>query len=284
MPQGESNLILGTSAGLSRQVAGALQRLGRPMIDLSPGADRALVSVLDPETFLARPFPVASITAVANRSVAWNRCVPGELGALVELVGRVAKTQGAQPVPLIFCVPHHQAKESLNLIRSTAPGSVIFFVPATFGPRDFGLWDTLQSCVAQRQWAQLFRRWEPKQTKLSYAGDLAATMATSTTRADLMGKNIWVPPGVSLEELQNVFLATFASETPVPWKIASRFLGHKQFEFQDIPTTNLTTGFIPYLDVFPSVLSSPQRLIKQLQGSMQKYPNLDLVFPPGRAL
>jgi hypothetical protein len=289
--------------GLSYQIAGALQRLGRRMIGLVPTAqDQARIKEIPMQTYVhdwlnpdSGPLefsqPFSTLVVAPEPWLGRNHGL--ERSVVLGLEKLLQEAQSLNPeLEVIFVVPAATEFGLLAKIRRFLPSKGILFVtPAVFGFRDEALMDQALGYLSDEPGALESRSpslIQTESTPLVYAGDVASFVVSAPGRSDLYGKVIEIPPSAkSIEEWREAFLKAFQPKAGLWDKLKARFghsyLGHGLDLGPARVHPELDFEFTSALQVFPSALTPLARALEQSARVFRKNPELDLHFPPGRA-
>jgi len=291
MTEGNGILLSNPVDALGYQCAGAFQRLGRRMIGLLKNNTELgrlkhipmqtmiydweldlgewKFSKDDFSAFLATPFPNLSL----NTSLTDEACE--KLSRLIALVQSTnAKTH------IILVLPESSSLEQIKKLQG--PSTTIFLSPAVYSFRDQGLMDSSLKALAEKPESLLKTPTHREEFSLVFAGDLAGFLISAPGNDKLYGEIIEVPAQkISLGEWQKHFSEAFRAEVDVLNKIKSTF--SSSWRFPKLQTARTTISSTSALNIFPTPVTPVDRALKQSARHHLKNPELELIFPPGRA-
>ncbi len=294
----ESGLLLTSPlSGLGYQTAGALQRLGRRMTALLPSTDAQgqLRAVPMPTHVFDWQAGTADAEAPANHDsatvllspdpeLARNEALSGERFA--RLASLVERLHRAKPGLLYVSVlPWASPEEHVQRALDFGGGrGLVLLAPALYGFRDANLMDRALDLAQERPGA-LAHDADQGESPLLSAGDAAAFVSAATTRADLLGKVIWIPAQTTslkawLEEFRTAFDVKDAGWIERLRSGKRRIAGEVRLG----PSQSPRRGSLLATEVFPSPLTRLARSLREMAGHRKLDPQNDLIFPAARGL
>jgi len=301
--------------GVNYQTAGAFQRLGGRLL----GATRAgktpsaLPSTLpmkqidwDParspsENFGAKP-AFRTLIWAPHPALSWNEAPDTEESQAVLAAVHHATALDPDFHP-IFVVPQRSPRDLLLKLQASSPRATILLSPLAFGFRDDSLFDRSLEAFKTRPASLSKIPADPHFSRpllaVSFA-DLAAHLVVAPQNESLVGKNIWVHGAEwTLLDWVHEFTTAFPVKAGLLARIGARLSRASVFPpslvariFTAPPDDGaresrpISTDFVVHSDseLFPSPPPRLQRSLQQHSKAFERYPELELVFTPGRAL
>jgi|GEM_PF-2988475 len=306
-------LLWPAGQGVCYQSAGAFQRLGGRLLGVSKAGEMSGVPATLPlkiiewsaglttdELFGETPSFKTLIWA-PHPALSWNEAPdPAETQSVLSTVRDMAAREPEfHPV---FVVSQRTPRSLLLELQASSPRATILLTPMAFGFRDAALFDRslelLKKNPALLEKVSKDARFSQPLHALSFS-DLAAHLVIAPQNETLMGKNIWVHGSewTLLEWLQE-FSKAFPRQTGVLDRLGARlsfedvftssFLD-RLFSVKDreaAPSAEAALAFVVHsdADVFPSPRPQLKRSLQQHSKAFDRYPELELVFTPGRSL
>lgn len=297
--------------GIAYQLAAALARLGRKTTGLfASKADMEAMSPLQlseveysfakPIAFSENPLsgdlhPLNSFVLSFNSELSRNEVpAPGILAAALELgQSLLAKYPNLHFIGLF---PSRVPENIVSEFFALAPARSTFFrVPALFGMRDRFIFDHLMALEAS-QISHLKKDFtESYQTPLTFVADLVGFLVSTIGKPQYKNKIINVPANFSnpadlalhFEEhhayqgsaFQRIkALSAILNKNPL-----ESFLLQQNYQ-RNLEEPLFTMPIVDALEIFPTALTTPQRMIKHSFYLKNQFPELYSHFPPSRAL
>jgi len=288
-------------SGLGFQTLGALERLGRRTLALCAPEELPRLPIV------RRSFPWQQMES-SHIIDAWTGS-PGELRALlvpfngslahnVPVDGRLFEKAQKLKVALRLKNPELHAvfvvsgstPEKLYLPLLDARTTVLL-APRLFGLKDGGLFDWFQSHL-ERGLPRLLRFLKERRSdvvQVGFLGDVAALLSTLPQNPAAFEKLLFLPPQeITLEDFGRLFLENFlpggASATQ---KFRSLF-SDRGADFGGLAALNervlWPADAANAFEIFPGAQTPVSRALRQCRDSHRRYPEMDLIFGPARAL
>jgi hypothetical protein len=305
-------LLWPATRGVSYQTAGAFQRLGGRLSGVvSPQEINSLPSSLPLklvelraggtplEIFGEKP-AFRTLIWTPHPSLSWNETPEAsEAHSVIETVRYMASLD--PDFHPIFVVPQRSARSLLADLQASSPRATLLLCPMAFGFRDDALFDQSLNSLKQNP-AQL--RLAAKDARLSRPihalsfSDLAAHLIVAPQNESLMGKNIWVQGAEwTLSEWLQEFSSAFPRSPgrldqlrawlkrigPLPEELLGRLFASNE-SLAESPTPSLDFVVHSEAEFFPSPAPQLRRVLEQHSQAFTRFPELELVFTPGRGL
>jgi hypothetical protein len=305
-------LLWPASRGASYQTAGAFQRLGGRLWGvIAPEDSTTLPSKLPlkhvewqagrtPKEIFGEKPAFRTLIWTPHPALSWNEePEPSELQSVIETVRFMAALD--PDFHPIFVLPRCSSRALLKELQASSPRATILLTPMAFGFRDDALFDqSLQ--ILQQNPAQLRRLSKDARLARPIHGisflDLAAYLIVAPQNEALMGKNIWLQGAewTLLEWLQE-FCGAFPknvgrldqvrawlqSTGPFSEELLGRIFASRE-NFTESSSPSLDFVVHSEADFFPSPAPQLRRALEQHSQAFARFPELELVFTPGRGL
>jgi hypothetical protein len=306
-------LLWPVSQGLNYQSAGAFQRLGARLLGiLRPGETNALAATLPIKTLelstdskfedvFGEKLSFKTLIWAPHPALSWNEAPPADALDLVVKVVRWVSERDEHFHP-VFVVPQKTPREQLLKLQDSSPRATILLSPMAFGFRDDALMS--RSLDVLRRKPSLLTRISrnPRVAAPLHAisfSDLAAHLVVVPQNESLFGKNVWIHGAEwTLQEWTEEFSRSFpvgevslidkiglrfTNEDVLPAELVERLL--KSEEAQGPASSEARMDFVVHSDAdfFPSPAPQLGRALKQHSRAFETYPELELVFTPGRS-
>lgn len=316
LTESDGILFASPAEGIGYQSAAAFGRLGKKLLGLvkTPqeqtrlNALKMLTIMCDwehlesPEDKIKHPFSTVVISP--NAELANNSALTTEqVTSMNTLVGVLSRMN--PHAHFIFVLPNTTPATLVNdLIRDVREQATVLLSPAIFGFRDGALMDQALE-LAKKNPALLHKPLTQNfSCALIFAADIAGFIVSlaqnktqrNTHNKTLYNKIIRVPAAVTnAGDFHQAFCEAFAKAASLPQKLGAIF-GRNPLEasFQrmslsaKVPTRTQDEyppdSEVHALDVFPTQLTPLSKLMKQSAAQLARHPELELHFPPGRAL
>jgi hypothetical protein len=280
MTEGDGILISHLEAGLGLQLAAAFKRLGR--------------RVAGSETTLS-PTSYGSLFLMPQMALSLNRTPdPTEIESLKALA---QKSLAANPrAHLIWVLPLCAGEDLISDTARVSPSTTVLLAPAVFGFGDGALMETALT-LAQENPGTLTQPLPPRfqenfREGLLFSGDLAALLVSVPGQRRLFGKKLRVPATTeSVQEWKDSFQKHFTPR--ISWFQKSKALLSRRNAWRSLAEKmnscpapeSFFKGFLENaLDYFPTSLTPLDRVMKNSAEQYARNPELNLHFPPARAL
>jgi hypothetical protein len=305
-------LLWPATRGASYQTAGAFQRLGGRLWGVVAADEKNNLPSNLPlklvewqegrapaEIFGAKP-AFRTLIWTPHPSLSWNETpVASETRSVIETVRFMAAMD--PDFHPIFVVSQRTAPSLLSELQASSPRATILLCPLAFGFRDDALFDqslrTLKQNPAQLRAVSKDSRHSRPIHAVSFA-DIAAHLIVAPQNESLMGKNIWIQGAEwTLSEWLQEFSSTFLAnpgrlELLRAWIQRSGPLSEDFLErlfASDEQTSESKTPSLDFVvhseaEFFPSPAPQLRRVLQQHSQAFARFPELELVFTPGRGL
>jgi len=324
LERGDNILIPEVHRGFSYQLAAALTRLGRKVVGLIEDASIAQSLTVLNARYLKYHFresqdwnahPLLSFDYTINAFVLsfHNSLTEGKIPSPEEWKNALelckALSASSKNPQFIGIFPQNFSQNSLEEFYSISPQTTtLFLTPLVFGFRDEFLFDYLFEIPTNEriQLGKKLKNAQPQELPFVFVGDLVGFILSTLGDQKYFGKVVNVPATFkSPLEFANEFLKSNAEELSAfdRLKNLSHFLQKNPLsDFLDRRLASLKFSqnlglhedgrsiakALPRaneaLEIFPTLLSSPERIFQSSRGQHERDPLLKSHFPPGRAL
>jgi hypothetical protein len=305
-------LLWPADRGLCFQSAGAFQRLGARLLGVRSAKSSSAPASPLPITLydwnagasaseLFGPSPAfRTLIWAPHPALSWNESP--DTSEIAPILQAVQYAQERVPeIHPIFVLPQRSSVALLRQLRALSPRATILLSPLAFGFRDEALFDHSLAVLKTKPGLLEKHSTDTRMTQPLRAvsfSDLAAHLVVTPHNEQLIGKNVWIQGAEwNLSDWLRDFGKAFRPKVGRLERLASRLSFEEALPSPLIdrilapfspPTGDESSqnDFVVHADheVFPSPAPQLTRSLEQHSRAFERYPELELVFTPGRSL